>query len=70
MSEADPGLTATASKMELFVTIADGWTALSIVIKSSILDTLAVLDPPLNICCWLLQKAIISSKQAKNYLKK
>ena len=69
MSEADPGLTVTASKMELFVTIADGWTALSIVIKSSILDTVAVLDPPLNIYYWLLPKTIIPSKQAKNYLK-
>ena len=59
MSEADPGLTVTASKMELFVTIADGWTALNIVIKSSIFDNVAFLVP----------KTIIPSKQAKNYLK-
>ena len=59
MSEADPGLTVTASKMELFVTIADGWTVLNIVIKNSIFDNVAVLFP----------KTIIPSKQAKNYLK-
>ena len=37
ISEADLGLTAAATKMELFVTIVDGWTVLNIATKSSIL---------------------------------
>ena len=39
--------TATTSKMELFVIIADSFQPLTIIIKSAILDIAAALDPPL-----------------------
>ena len=39
--------TAAISKMERFVIIVNGWKSLIIIIKSSILDVAAVLDPPL-----------------------
>ena len=48
ISEADLGLTASASKMELFLTIVDVWTALNIVTKSSIFDAAAAQNLPLN----------------------
>ena len=70
ISEANLGLAAAASKMELFVTIVNGWAALNIVTKSSVFDTGAVLDPSLNTQYGLLPKTIIPSKQAKNYYKK
>ena len=47
--EADLGSgTATTSKMELFVIIVNGWKPLTIITKSSILDVVAVLYPPLH----------------------
>ena len=70
ISEAYLGLTAAASKMELFVAIVNGWAALNFVTKSSVFDTGAVLDPSLNTQYGLLPKTIIPSKQAKNYYKK
>ena len=39
--------TAATSKMERFVIIVNGWKPLTITIKCSILDVVAVLDPPL-----------------------
>ena len=39
--------TAATSKIELFVIIANGWKPLTIITKCSILDVVAVLDPPL-----------------------
>ena len=41
--------TATASKMELFVIIVNGFQPLTIITKCSILDVAAVLNPPLGI---------------------
>ena len=41
--------TATASKMDLFVIIVNGFQPLTIITKCSILDIAAVLDPPLII---------------------
>ena len=38
---------ATASKMECFVIIVNGWKPLTIITKQSILDVTAALDPPL-----------------------
>ena len=40
--------TAATSKMELFVIIVNGWKPLTIITKCSILDVVAVLDPPLD----------------------
>ena len=40
---------AGTSKMEHFVMIVNGWKALAIITKSSILDVAAVLDPSLII---------------------
>ena len=40
--------TAATNKMELFVIIVNGFQPLTIIIKSSILDVAAVLDPPLT----------------------
>ena len=40
--------TVATSKMEPFVIIINGWKALTIITKRSILDVAAVLDPPLN----------------------
>ena len=40
--------TVTTSKMEPFVIIINGWKALTIITKHSILDVAAVLDLPLN----------------------
>ena len=40
--------TTTTSKMELFVTIVNGFQPLTVTIKCSILDVAAVLDPPLK----------------------
>ena len=37
--------TAAASKMEHFLITVNGWKPLTIIIKSSILDVAAVLDP-------------------------
>ena len=48
ISEADLGLTASASKMELFLTIVDVWTALNIFTKSSIFDAAAAQNLPLK----------------------
>ena len=42
-------MTATTSKMELFVIIVNGFQPLTIITKRSILDVAAVPDPPLNI---------------------
>ena len=44
--------TAATSKMERFVIIVNGWKPLTITIKCSILDVVAVLDPslPLQQC--------------------
>ena len=39
--------TAATSKMERFVIIVNGFQPLTIIIKRSILDVAAVLDPPL-----------------------
>ena len=39
--------TAAASKLENFVIIVNGWKALTIITKCSILDVAAVLDPTL-----------------------
>ena len=39
--------TAAPSKMELFLIIVNGFQLLTIIIKCSILDGAAVLDPPL-----------------------
>ena len=44
----DGSRTATASKMERFVIIVNGRKSLSIITKHSILDVVAVLDPPLT----------------------
>ena len=44
----DGSRTAATSKVELFVTIVNGWKPLTIIIKSSTLDIAAVLDPPLG----------------------
>ena len=41
--------TATASKMELFVIIVNGFQPLTVITKCSILDVAAVLNPPLGI---------------------
>ena len=41
--------TVATSKMEPFVIIINGWKALTIITKRSILDVAAVLDPPLII---------------------
>ena len=38
---------AATSKMERFVIIVNGWKPLTIIIKRSILDVAAALDPPL-----------------------
>ena len=38
------------SKMERFVIIVNGWKALTIITKHSILDVAAVLDPSLLLC--------------------
>ena len=38
---------AATSKMERFVIIVNGWKPLTIIIKYSILDVAAALDPPL-----------------------
>ena len=38
---------ASASKMECFVIIINGWKELTIITKHSILDVAAALDPPL-----------------------
>ena len=43
----DRSRTAATSKMEHFVIIVDGFQPLTIITKSSILDTAALLDPPL-----------------------
>ena len=40
--------TAATSKMEDFVIIVNGFEPLTIIIKSSILDVAAILDPPLS----------------------
>ena len=40
--------TAATSKMELFVITVNSWKLLTIIIKRSILDVAAVLDPPLE----------------------
>ena len=40
--------TAATSKMERFVIIVNGWNALTIITKRSILDVAAVLDRPLD----------------------
>ena len=40
--------TAATSKMEHFVIIVNGWKPVAIIPKSSILDVLAVIDPPLQ----------------------
>ena len=39
--------TAATSKMECLVIIVNGWKPLTIITKRSILDVVAVLDPPL-----------------------
>ena len=39
--------TAATSKVELFVIIVNGWKPLTIITKSSTLDVVAVLNPPL-----------------------
>ena len=39
---------AVTSKMERFVIIVNGWKPLTIITKRSILDVVAVLDPPLK----------------------
>ena len=39
--------TAAISNMEHFEIIVNGWKALTIITKSTILDDAAVLDPPL-----------------------
>ena len=39
---------AATSKMECFVIIVNGWKPLTIIIKHSILDVAAALDPPLQ----------------------
>ena len=39
--------TAVTSKTELFVVTVTGWKPVTIIIKCSILDVAAVLDPPL-----------------------
>ena len=41
--------TAATSKLEQFVIIVNGWKPLTIILKSSILDVAAGLDPPLMI---------------------
>ena len=41
--------TAASPKMECFVIIVNGWKPLTIIVKHSILDVAAVLDPPLNL---------------------
>ena len=41
-------MTAATSKMEHFVIIVKGWKPLTIITKRSILDVVAVLDPPLR----------------------
>ena len=43
----DGSRTDATSKMEHSVIIVNGWKALTIITKSSILDVAAVLDPPL-----------------------
>ena len=40
--------TAAISKMELFVIIVNGWKPLTIIKKCSILDIIAVINPPRN----------------------
>ena len=40
--------TAATSKMERFMIIVNGWKPLTIITKRSILDVVAVLDPPLR----------------------
>ena len=40
--------TAATSKMERFVIIVNGWKPLTVITKRSILDVVAVLDPPLE----------------------
>ena len=42
--------TTAISKMERFVIIVNGWKALTIITKHSILDVAAVLDPSLLLC--------------------
>ena len=56
--------TAATSKMELFVTIANGFQSLTISTKFSILDVEAVLYPPLIIqhWGWLEKKALLIKK--------
>ena len=44
----DGSRTAASSKMERFVMIVNGWKALTIITKCSILDVAAVLDPLLE----------------------
>ena len=46
--DRDGSRTAATSKIEHFVIIVNGWKPLTIIIKSSILDVAAVLDPPLR----------------------
>ena len=49
--------TAATSKMEHFVIMVNGWKPLTIIIKSSILDVAAGLDPPLivGVYLWVLK---------------
>ena len=48
--------TAATSKMERFVIIVNGFEALTIITKLSILDVVAVLDPPLKTYTMLFVK--------------
>ena len=58
--------TAATSKMESFVIIVNGWKPLTIIIKCSILDVAAALDPPL-IVAYKLNKCLFptENKQIK-----
>ena len=49
--------TAATSKMEHFVIMVNGWKPLTIIIKNSILDVAAGLDPPLivGVYLWVLK---------------
>ena len=47
MVTRDGSRTAATSKMERFVIIVIGWKPLTVITKCSILDVVAVLDPPL-----------------------
>ena len=61
--------TAATSKMELFMIIVNGWKPLTIITKSSILDVVAVLDPPLRLVmdyqtkCDYVESLKVSNKQ-------